>query len=158
MPSVAHLRALPPVEHLTDTPGPLTLPQQTLSRMPADSASECTSTDRCRRKTTRLGRLKAGRRRQLSPPPRPRPKWRQSWRPHGGDQDHQIDEGRRVGRPQPQPGGSRPLLGPRSCPEAQGRHRVALYIPTDSMTDGRTADRSEESQGAASLAYSFSPT
>ena len=76
----------------------------------------------------------------------------------GGAQGGPLDEGCRAGQPQPQPDRSRPPLGPRSCPEAQGRHRVALYIPTDGMTDGRTADRSEESQGAASLAYSFSPT
>ena len=67
MPSVACLRALPPLEHFPGTPGPLASPQQTLSRTHADSASDCSSTDRCRRQTTRVGRLRAGRRRQPSP-------------------------------------------------------------------------------------------
>ena len=75
----------------------------------------------------------------------------------GSAQDGPIDEGRRVGRPQPQPRRLRPLLGPRSCPEALERCRVALSIPTDGMVDRRTAERAEEAQGAAMLAYSFRP-
>ena len=73
----------------------------------------------------------------------------------GGAQDGPIDEACRVGRPQPQPGRSRPPLGPRSCSDAQGRHRAGLSTPTDGMVDGRTAGRAEEAQKAAMVAYSF---
>ena len=44
--------------------------------MPADSASECSSTDQCRRQMTRPTRLRSQRRRQSSPPSRPRPNMR----------------------------------------------------------------------------------
>ena len=47
------------------------------------------------------------------------------------------------------------LLGPRSCSKALERCRVYPLVPTDDMVDGMTADRAEEAQGAAKLAYSF---
>ena len=50
-------------------------------------------------------------------------------------QDGRVAEGRRVGRPQPQPDRSRPLLGPRSCPEAQGGCRDRFSTPTDGVVD-----------------------
>ena len=68
----------------------------------------------------------------------------------GSAKDGPIDEGCRVGRPQPQPRRFRPLLVPKSCPEAQGRHRVGLSIPTDGLVDRRTAWRAGEAQGAGS--------
>ena len=74
---------------------------------------------------------------------------------HRSAQDIPFDDGRRVGRPWPPPGGSRPLLGTRSCPEALERCRAALPIPTDGLVDRRTAGRSEHGQGAAKLACSF---
>ena len=73
----------------------------------------------------------------------------------GGVQDGRVGEGCRVGRPQPQPGRTRPPLGLRSCPEAQGRRRGGLFTPTVDLVDGRTAGRAEEGQGAAMTAYSF---
>ena len=76
MPFVACLRALPPLEHLPGTPGPLASPQQTLCHTPADSACDCSSTDRCRWQTTRFGCLRPRTRRQSSPPPRWWPKRR----------------------------------------------------------------------------------
>ena len=60
-----------------------------------------------------------------------------------------IDEGQRVGRPQPPLRGSRPLLGPRSSPEALERCRVNLSIHKDGKVDRMTAGRAEEAQGAA---------
>ena len=50
-------------------------------------------------------------------------------------QDGRVAEGRRVGRPQPQPDRSQPLLGPRRCPEAQGGCRDRLSTPTDGVVD-----------------------
>ena len=75
----------------------------------------------------------------------------------GSAQDGRVDEGRRVGRPQMQPVGSRPPLGPRSCPEALGSCSGRLFTPTDGVVDGRRADRAAVSQGAATIAYSFRP-
>ena len=67
----------------------------------------------------------------------------------GDAQDGPIDEGRRVGRPQQQPRGFRPLLGPRSCSEALERHRAGLTTPTDGPVDERAARRADEALGAA---------
>ena len=78
----------------------------------------------------------------------------------GGDgaaQDGRVHEGCRVGRPQPPPGRTRPLLGLRSCPDAQGRRMGGLITRTDDLVDGKTAGRAEKGQGAAMLAYSFRP-
>jgi hypothetical protein len=73
----------------------------------------------------------------------------------GGAQDGPIDKGCRVGRPQPQPGRSRPPLGPRSCPDAQRRRRAGVSAPTGGLVDEMTAGRAEEAQGATILAYYF---
>jgi hypothetical protein len=73
----------------------------------------------------------------------------------GSAQDGRVDEGRRVGRPQLQPVGSRPPLGPRSCPEALGSCSGRLSIPTDGVVDGRRAGRASVSQGAATIACTF---
>ena len=73
----------------------------------------------------------------------------------GGAQDGRVDEGCRVGRPQPPPGRSRPPLGLRSCPDAQGRRRAGLSTPTDGLVVWRTAGRAEKAQRAAMHAYSF---
>ena len=73
----------------------------------------------------------------------------------GGSQGGPVDEGCRAARPQPPPDRSRPPLGPRSCPDAQGRGRAGLSAPTGGLVDGRAAGRAEEAQGAAMLAYSF---
>ena len=75
----------------------------------------------------------------------------------GDAQDGPIDEGRRVGRPQPPPRRFRPLLGPRSCSEALERCRAGLTTPTDDPVDGRAARRAEEAQEAATPAYAFRP-
>ena len=73
----------------------------------------------------------------------------------GAAQRGRVDEGGRVGRPQPQPDRSRPPLGLRSCSEAQRRLRAGHIVRTDDLVDGRTAGRAEEAQEAASLAYLF---
>ena len=73
----------------------------------------------------------------------------------GVAQDGRDDEGCRVGRPQPPPGRSRPPLGLRSYPDAQGRRRAGLSTPMDDLVDGRTAGRAEKAQRAAMHAYSF---
>ena len=73
----------------------------------------------------------------------------------GSGQRGPIDEGCCVGRPQPQPDGTRPPLGLRSCSDAQRRRRAGLSTHTDGLVDERTARRAEEAQEAASLTYSF---
>ena len=67
-------------------------------------------------------------------------------------QDGRVAEGRRVGRPQPQPDRSRPLLGPRSCPEAQGGCKDRLSTSMNGVVDEM---RAPEAQGAATVACSF---
>ena len=75
----------------------------------------------------------------------------------GSAQDGRVDEGRRVGRPQLQPVGSRPPLGPRSCPEALGSCRAGLLTPADEIVERDTDGRAVEGLGAAMVAYSFRP-
>ena len=67
-------------------------------------------------------------------------------------QDGRAAEGRRVGRPQPQPDRSRPLLGPRSCPEAQGGCKDRLSTSMNGVVDEM---RAPEAQRAATVACSF---
>ena len=73
----------------------------------------------------------------------------------GSAQDGCVDEGRRVGRPQPQPDRCRPPLGPRSCPEALGSCSGRLSTPTDELVDGRRAGRAAVSLGVAAIACTF---
>ena len=73
----------------------------------------------------------------------------------GDVQGGRIGEGRCEGRQQPQPDGSRPLLGLGSCPDSHRRRSAGISIPTDGLVDGMSAGRAEEAQGAATFAYSF---
>jgi hypothetical protein len=75
----------------------------------------------------------------------------------GRAQDDRVVEGRRVGRPQLQPVGSRPPLGPRSFPEALGSCSSRLSTPTDGLVDGVRVGRAAHGQGAATIACSISP-
>ena len=73
----------------------------------------------------------------------------------GSAQSGRVDEGGRVGRPQPQPDGSRPPLGLRSCSDTQRRPRAGLPARTGGLVDERTAGRAEEAQEGALLAHLF---
>ena len=78
MPSVVSLRDPTPSLHLKSLVYRTLRISRPYSRTPADGASDCTSTDRCRSPTTRAGRRRSRRRCQPSPPPKSRPKTRLS--------------------------------------------------------------------------------
>ena len=75
--------------------------------------------------------------------------------PHGSAQVVSFYEGRRLGRPWPQPRRCRPPLDPLSSLEVLGSCRTGLSIPTDGLVDERAAGRADHGQGAAKLVCSF---
>ena len=102
--------------------------------MPADSASDCSSTDRCRRQTTRSSRPRPRRRRQPPPPPRSRPKTRLSAALATRSGVRSTRAAVRLGRRHRQEG-----RGRRWVPEAAGRRRESAGPASQPPRAGQTA-------------------